>query len=103
MRVTVVWATPGVQDSIEIELPEGARLADAVAHSGFLAHYGLDGAPLEYAIYGRRVGEQARLVEGDRVELTRPLTADPKEMRRKRVRTPELASSPMRTRRQRTS
>ena len=86
MNVTVVWAAPGVQDVIPIALPSGATVADAVARSHVIEHYGLDAAQLKFAVWGRRTGPEAPLVDGDRVEITRPLVADPKESRRRRAR-----------------
>jgi putative ubiquitin-RnfH superfamily antitoxin RatB of RatAB toxin-antitoxin module len=95
VRVTVVWATPQVQDVVAVELPPGSTVADAIACSGLLVHYGLDPARLGYAIYGRRAGAHTRLVEHDRIELTRALGADPKEMRRRRARAaPSATPSP---------
>jgi uncharacterized protein len=81
MNVTVVWATPLVQDIVDVELPAGATIADAVAQSGLLAQYGVDPATLGFATFGRRAAASALLADGDRVELTRALVADPKAVR----------------------
>ena len=85
MNVTVVWATPRAQDIVEMELPEGATIADAVAQSGLVLQYGADLATLGFAIFGRRAVASALLADGDRVELTRPLEADPKVVRATRA------------------
>jgi putative ubiquitin-RnfH superfamily antitoxin RatB of RatAB toxin-antitoxin module len=77
MKVTVVWATSQVQDIVEVELPAGSSVADAVAQSGLVAHHGVHRAAMGYAVFGRRTTEGALLADGDRVELTRPLEADP--------------------------
>ena len=73
MNVTVVWATPSVQDLIALDVLPGTTAADAIARSGLAPRYGLDPARMTVAIYGRRVSLQARLEDGDRVEITRPL------------------------------
>ena len=86
MKVTVVWATPRLQDVVSVDLPEGATVADAVAQSGFGIQYGLDPAVLAFAIFGERARADAPLADGDRVELTRPLLADPKAARARRAR-----------------
>ncbi len=86
MKITVVWATPDVQDVIEVTLPPGATVADAVARSRFIEHYALDAVHIKFAVFGRRTSAEASLVDGDRVEITRPLVADPKESRRQRAR-----------------
>lgn len=81
MRVTVVRAMPGMHEEAVCELADGATVADAVAASGV----SLDGIA-GYAVFGMRVDMAAALHEGDRVELLRPLSMDPKEARRRRAR-----------------
>jgi len=92
LNVTVVWATPCLQDVIAVELPPGATVADAVRRSGFVAQYGLDPATLGFARFGVRATADARLVEGDRVEITRMLLADPALARARRARAKRLAA-----------
>lgn len=92
MKITVVWADFEVQDVVTVEVPPGATVADAVERSALLVHHRVDPARLGYAIFGRRVDAQTRLADNDRVELTRPLTTDPKEMRRHRARIGRLES-----------
>ena len=85
MNVTVIWAAPGVQDLIPVTLPPGATVADAVARSGVMERYALDESRVAFAVFGRRAAAGATLVDGDRVEITRPLVADPRESRRRRA------------------
>ena len=59
-----------------------ATVEDAVAQSGLVLRVGVPRDELAYAIFGRRVEPDARLAEGDRVEITRPLACDPKLARR---------------------
>jgi putative ubiquitin-RnfH superfamily antitoxin RatB of RatAB toxin-antitoxin module len=99
LKVTVVWATPRIQDVASVDLPEGATVADAVAQSGFAMHYGLDPAALGFAIFGERAGANAPLADGDRVELTRPLVADPKAARARQARATPAAKPVRRIRR----
>jgi putative ubiquitin-RnfH superfamily antitoxin RatB of RatAB toxin-antitoxin module len=80
MRVEVVRAWPRRHETVTIELPEGARVADALAAAEFDLG-GISG----YAVFGERVLPDAFLHEGDRLELLRPLQADPKEARRRRA------------------
>src|SRR5262245_57846565 len=93
MKVTVVWATATLQDLVEVELPAGATVGEAVDRSGLLIHYRLDAAKLGFAVYGRRAARDARLADGDRIELTRPLEVDPKVARIVRARAKPLAKS----------
>ncbi|MEO8676280.1 MAG: RnfH family protein [Casimicrobiaceae bacterium] len=100
MKVTVVWAAPDAQDVVPVTLPAGATVADAVARSGIIDHYALDAARLKFALFGRRTPAETPLSDGDRVEITRPLVADPKESRRRRaLATPLLKSAPRQRRR----
>ena len=88
LTVTVAYAAPGVEALVTVTLPPGATIDDAIAASGIAARLGLDGARLECAIFGQRAKVGTPLADGDRVELTRPLTADPKQARRKRAAAP---------------
>ena len=82
--VEVVHARPERQLVVAVELPVGASAADAVRASGIAAQFpGLDVEHAPLGIYGRRVDRDHRLAPGDRVEIYRPLAADPKEVRRR--------------------
>ncbi len=85
ISVTVAYAAPGVEALIAVAVPEGATVNDAIVQSGIVARYCLDPAQLEAAIFGQRAQRDTPLAHGDRVELTRPLVADPKRVRRKRA------------------
>jgi putative ubiquitin-RnfH superfamily antitoxin RatB of RatAB toxin-antitoxin module len=92
MRVWVVYALADRQALQELELPESATVAEAVAQSGLLQQFPEIGTrPLSCAIFGRAVAESQILQAEDRVEILRPLQVDPKESRRRaaaRGRTP---------------
>jgi len=90
VKVSVVWATATIQDVVEVEVPPGATIADALARSGLVARYALDPAMLGFAVFGRRAWSHTALADGDRVELTRPLEVDPKEARLARGRSKPL-------------
>lgn len=83
--VTVAYAAPGVEELIVVTLSVGATVDDAIALAGIVGRLGLDAARLEPAIFGQRVNGRTPLAPGDRIELTRPLVADPKWARRKRA------------------
>ena len=86
IRVCVAFAAPGREAIVEIELPTGATVADAIAASGLLNKAGHAAQTLQFAVHGRRVTPGTVVVDGDRVELTRPLQVDAKEARRARAR-----------------
>ena len=94
MKITVTWATPALQDSVDVVLPAGATVADAVDASGLVDAYGIDKARLGFAVYGRRAFPQTVLAEGDRIDLTRPLDVDPKAARIARARAKQSARAP---------
>jgi uncharacterized protein len=81
ISVEVVYAFPDRQILRRVRLPAGSRVADAVQASGLLAEFpGID--PACVGIFGKLVQPQSRLQHGDRVEIYRPLRADPKDVRR---------------------
>jgi putative ubiquitin-RnfH superfamily antitoxin RatB of RatAB toxin-antitoxin module len=92
VRVSVVYALPDRQALRELELPDSATVAEAIARSGLLDQFPeIRGAPLACAIYGRAVVDSQVLRAGDRVEIRRPLQVHPTESRRRpaaRGRTP---------------
>jgi uncharacterized protein len=78
LHVEVVRAWPERLDLRALELEEGATVRAALAAAGLQAPHGA-------GIHGRRVSLDTKLAEGDRVEVYRPLRADPKEARRRRA------------------
>jgi len=80
IRVEVIQAWPRRSDSVTLELAAGATLHDALVASGFA----LDDIT-GFAVFGERETLAYRLRDGDRVELLRPLQADPKDARRRRA------------------
>lgn len=80
IRVEIVRAWPHRHESKSLALPEGARVADALAVSGWN-----DGDCAGVAVFGVRATLEQSLVDGDRVEVLRGLQADPKDARRRRA------------------
>jgi hypothetical protein len=78
LRVEVIEAWPGRSERVRLDLEEGATVRAALSAAG-------RSAPRGVGIHGRRVALDARLADGDRVEIYRPLGADPKEARRRRA------------------
>jgi putative ubiquitin-RnfH superfamily antitoxin RatB of RatAB toxin-antitoxin module len=83
IRVDVVRAWPRRHASASLQLPDGATVADAIAGCG-LSLEGISGQ----AVFGERVATDARLRDGDRLELLPPLRMDPGEARRRRAAAP---------------
>jgi len=86
IAITVVYARPTGATEIALELPEGSIVADALARSGIAErHPEIDLGKTAVGVYGVRVSLDALLADHDRVEIYRPLLADPKERRRRRA------------------
>ena len=86
VRATVVWADAREQVEVEVVLPAGATLADAVRVSHLASRTGLPvDVPLDLGVHNHPRAEDSLLREGDRVEIYRPLTIDPKDARRIRA------------------
>lgn len=87
MKVLVAIAGAERQDVYELELPEGATVSDALAGVNLTQRDpSFDLASYRVGVWSRPGTVDTRLREGDRVELYRPLVADPKQMRRARAR-----------------
>jgi putative ubiquitin-RnfH superfamily antitoxin RatB of RatAB toxin-antitoxin module len=86
MKVEVAYAKPEVQVIMPLELAEGATAEAAIRASGLLARFPeIDLAGNRIGIFGKPCGLDQVLRPGDRVEIYRPLIADPKEARRSRA------------------
>jgi putative ubiquitin-RnfH superfamily antitoxin RatB of RatAB toxin-antitoxin module len=88
ISVEVVYAAVDRQELIKLSVPQGTTMLGAVTASGIAQRFAeLDLARCPMGIFGKVVADpQVRqLEEGDRVEIYRPLLADPKEIRRMRA------------------
>jgi putative ubiquitin-RnfH superfamily antitoxin RatB of RatAB toxin-antitoxin module len=86
INVQVAYALPGEATLIGVRLPAGASVREAIERSGILAkHPEIDLAQSKVGIYSKLVKLDAGLHDRDRIEIYRPLIADPKEMRRQRA------------------
>lgn len=86
ISVEVVYATPERQLLLAIEVEAGCSVGEAIERSGIRdAIPGLTVDPSAVGIFSRKVPLTHTLADGDRVEIYRPLLADPKETRRRRA------------------
>jgi putative ubiquitin-RnfH superfamily antitoxin RatB of RatAB toxin-antitoxin module len=86
INVEVVYALPHEQVLLKLKLPQGATVFEAVQASAIAEKYPeIDLAKNKLGIYGKLTKADAVLRDKDRVEIYRPLIADPKEIRRKRA------------------
>ena len=83
ISVEVVFALPDRQELLDVVVPKGSSVADAIAASGIAGLFpDTDLVSLPTGIWGREVPRSALPRDGDRIEIYRPLEMDPKEARR---------------------
>ncbi len=84
--VEVVYALSAQQPIFQVQLAEGATVEDAIRASGVLDDFPeIDLASNKVGIFSKLVKLDEKVRDKDRVEIYRPLIADPKEVRRKRA------------------
>ncbi len=86
INVELVYALPAEQTLLKFEVPKGTAIAEAIKLSGILEkHPEIDLEKGKFGLFGKLSKTDAVLREMDRIEIYRPLIADPKEVRRKRA------------------
>lgn len=86
IEVQVCYATPVHEYLRTLTVEAGATIAQAIEQSGVLAEIaGIDLALQPVGLYGKKKPLDTVLREHDRIEIYRPLVADPKESRRRRA------------------
>ncbi len=84
MQIGVAYSEPGQQIWLNIEVPEGATVAEAIERSGILRQFPhIDLAAQKLGVFGRLVKPDAALRAGDRVEIYRGIIADPESVPRR--------------------
>ena len=84
MKIGITYALPQRQAWFDIELPDGSTIQDAINRSGILKQFPeIDLEKNKVGIYGKASKLDAVLNDGDRVEIYRPITCDPKTVPRK--------------------
>ena len=86
IAVEVAYAKPDEQVVIQLNVPLGTTLQQAVVLSGMLGHFPeIADSELKVGIFGVSCKPEQIVKQGDRVEIYRPLCRDPKEARRQRA------------------
>ena len=86
LQLEVTYALPQRQELVRLTLPPGSTVQQAIEASGLLQKYGeIDLKRNKVGIFGKLSRLDAVLRDRDRVEIYRPLIADPKEVRKKRA------------------
>jgi putative ubiquitin-RnfH superfamily antitoxin RatB of RatAB toxin-antitoxin module len=86
ITIEVVYALPERQSLLTVSVPANCTVQQAILRSGILDMYpDIEMETQKIGIWSRAVKMTDRVKAGDRIELYRPLIADPKELRRRRA------------------
>ena len=86
IAIEVAFALPKRQTLLSLQVPVGSSIRQAIERSGILASFPeIDLAVNKVGIWSRTAKLDEQVNEGDRIEIYRPLVADPKDMRRRRA------------------
>ena len=86
LKVQVAYATPLQEVVYDLLVEEGATIEQAIGLSGVLTDIaGIDLAVQGIGLHGKKRPLDTVLREHDRIEIYRPLVADPKDSRRRRA------------------
>lgn len=84
MQIGVAYSEPAQQSWVILEVPEQTTVGEAIARSGVLDQYPhIDLETQKVGIFGKVVKLDAPLKAGDRVEIYRPIIADPQTVPRR--------------------
>jgi putative ubiquitin-RnfH superfamily antitoxin RatB of RatAB toxin-antitoxin module len=85
-QVEVAYALPDRQELVTVDVKPGMTLRQTIEQSGILDLFpGVDLATSQVGVFGKLLAEDREVQPGERVEIYRPLKADPKEVRRLRA------------------
>ena len=86
INIEVIYALRDQLKVVHLAVEEGSTVREAIERSGFLAEYPeIDLAKNKLGIWNKLAKPDAVLRDQDRVEIYRPLIADPKEIRKQRA------------------
>lgn len=84
MQVGVAYADKFKQTWLTLDVPDGSSIREAIDRSGILRQFpDIDLETQRVGIFGRLSKLEAKLSPGDRVEIYRPITADPETIPRR--------------------
>lgn len=90
MQVSVAYTEPSQQIWLSLDVPESSTVLQAIERSGILARCpSLDLKKNKIGIFGKITKLTAPLGDGDRVEIYRPITVDPKIVPQRKITLPD--------------
>ncbi|HAO33377.1 MAG TPA: RnfH family protein [Candidatus Competibacter sp.] len=86
MQVSVAYTEPALQVWLSLDVPESSTVLHAIERSGILARCPeLDLQKHKVGVFGKITQLTASLADGDRVEIYRPITVDPKTVPQRKI------------------
>ncbi len=84
MHIGVAYADKFKRTWLKLDVPDGCTVREAIGHAGLLEQYpDIDLETQRVGIFGKLTKPDATLKDGDRVEIYRPITADPETVPRR--------------------
>jgi uncharacterized protein len=84
VNIGVAYVTPVHKVWLKMDMPDACTVREAIERSGIIGQFPeIDIENQKVGIFGRIVKLDTPLCEGDRVEIYRPITADPDRIERK--------------------
>jgi putative ubiquitin-RnfH superfamily antitoxin RatB of RatAB toxin-antitoxin module len=84
MNVGIAYADKFKQTWLKLEVPDGSTIKEAIEHSGLLKQFpDIDLETQAVGIFGKISKLDTKVADGDRVEIYRPITADPETVERR--------------------
>jgi len=84
LQISVVYAESERQHWLPVQVHEGCLLEEAIRRSGILERYpSIDLVSQKVGVFGKIAALDTALKNGDRVEIYRPIVADPKTVKRR--------------------
>lgn len=84
MHIGVAYADKFKRSWLNLDVPDGSTVREAIEHSGLLKQFpDIDLTTQRVGVFGKFTRLDARVKDGDRVEIYRPITADPDTVQRR--------------------
>lgn len=88
MNIGVCYAEADRQLWMRIDVPDGSNVGQAISLSGILQQFPeIDLEQQKVGIFGKLTKLDVEIKEGDRIEIYRQITADPKQVKRRKIAT----------------
>jgi putative ubiquitin-RnfH superfamily antitoxin RatB of RatAB toxin-antitoxin module len=84
MHIGVAYADKFKRSWLQLDVPDGSTIQEAIEHAGLLRQFpDIDLTIQRVGVFGKFTRLDAKVKDGDRVEIYRPITADPETVARR--------------------